>query len=280
MNIAEYIASGILEIYVLGELPASEAAEVEAMAERYSEVQEEIQRIEETYGSLAARTAVAPRPALRDEILDKLAPESSTSSSEVDQLVETSEKSASEPRRIWPLQFGIAASLLFAILSAVAALYFRGQWQEAEQQLDQALTQNQEIASQYETATQRANQLSENLLVVTSPNFQTIRLAGTESFPDNSAQVYWNPTESRVYLSPGNLSVPPSDKQYQLWAIVDGQPVSAGLLALTAENTSQLVAMSANIKQASAFAITLEPQGGSEAPTMDQMYVLGEVDKS
>lgn len=280
MNIAEYIASGILEIYVLGELPASEAAEVEAMAERYSEVQEEIQRIEETYGSLAARTAVAPRPALRDEILDKLAPESSTSSSEVDQLVETSEKSASEPRRIWPLQFGIAASLLFAILSAVAALYFRGQWQEAEQQLDQALTQNQEIASQYETATQRANQLSENLLVVTSPNFQTIRLAGTESFPDNSAQVYWNPTESRVYLSPGNLSVPPSDKQYQLWAIVDGQPVSVGLLALTAENTSQLVAMSANIKQASAFAITLEPQGGSEAPTMDQMYVLGEVDKS
>ncbi|MGB3589899.1 MAG: anti-sigma factor, partial [Tunicatimonas sp.] len=273
MNIAEYIASGILEIYVLGELPASEATEVETLAERYLEVREEIQRIEQTYSSLAAQTAVAPRPMLRDEILNKLAPESPASSSEADRSVETPEKSASEPRRIWPLQFGIAASLLFAILSAVAALYFRGQWREAEQQLDQVLTQNQEIASQYETATQRADQLSENLSVVTSPNFQTIRLAGTENFPNNSAQVYWNPTESRVYLNPGNLSVPPSDKQYQLWAIVDGKPVSAGLLTLSEENTSQLVAMNASINQASAFAITLEPQGGSEAPTMDQMYV-------
>ncbi len=280
MNIAEYIASGILEIYVLGELPASEATEVETLAERYPEVREEIQRIEQTYSSLAAQTAVAPRPTLRDEILNKLAPENSPSSSEADRSVEMPEKSGSEPRRIWPLQFGIAASLLFAILSAVAALYFRGQWREAEQQLDQVLTQNQEIASQYETATQRADQLSENLSVVTSPNFQTIRLAGTENFPNNSAQVYWNPTESRVYLNPGNLSVPPSDKQYQLWAIVDGQPVSAGLLTLSEENTSQLVAMNASINQASAFAITLEPQGGSEAPTMDQMYVLGEVEKS
>lgn len=31
------------------------------------------------------------------------------------------------------------------------------------------------------------------------------------------------------------------------------------------------------IKSAQAFAITLEKEGGSEAPTMEEMYVMGEV---
>jgi len=31
------------------------------------------------------------------------------------------------------------------------------------------------------------------------------------------------------------------------------------------------------IAHASAFAVTLEPRGGSATPTMDQMYVLGKV---
>lgn len=32
-----------------------------------------------------------------------------------------------------------------------------------------------------------------------------------------------------------------------------------------------------NIQGASAFAITLEPQGGSENPTLEAMYVMGNV---
>jgi hypothetical protein len=34
------------------------------------------------------------------------------------------------------------------------------------------------------------------------------------------------------------------------------------------------------IEHPQAFAVTLEPKGGSQAPTLDQMYVVGAVGKS
>ena len=176
-----------------------------------------------------------------------------------------------------PFQVGIAASLLIAVASAIAAFYFRSQWKETEQELDQVVAQNQEVASQYETASQRAQQLENDLSVVESPDFQQIALAGTDVSPESSAKVYWNRTSSQVYLNAGNLPAPPNDQQYQLWAIVDDQPVSAGVFDLTADGPSPLQAMSSNIENAAAFAITLEPRGGSESPTLEAMYVQGAV---
>ena len=69
MNVSEYIASGILEVYLLKELPAAEQAEVETMAERHVEVRDELTRIEAAYEALASQLLVSPRPGLRDEIL-------------------------------------------------------------------------------------------------------------------------------------------------------------------------------------------------------------------
>ena len=180
-------------------------------------------------------------------------------------------------RNMLPFQIGIAASLVIALLSAAAALYFRSQWKETEQELDQVVAQNQEVASQYETASQRAQQLENDLSIVDSPDFQQIALAGTDVSPESSAKVYWNRTSSQVYLNAGNLPAPPNDQQYQLWAIVDGQPVSAGVFEMTSEDRSPLQAMSTSIENAAAFAITLEPRGGSESPTLEAMYVQGTV---
>ncbi len=197
--------------------------------------------------------------------------------STVDDVQSTSE-SPGKQRSILPFQLGIAASLLVALLSVAAALYFRSQWQETEQELSQLVAQNQEIAAQYNTASQRADRLEDDLSIILSPEFQQIALAGTEAFPDNSAKVYWNQRSSQVYLDAGNLPTPPDDKQYQLWAIVNDQPVSAGVLNLTAgSDVSPLQAMSSDITNAAAFAITLEPRGGSESPTLEAMYVLGNV---
>jgi hypothetical protein len=47
MNTEEYIASGILELYVSGTLSEEEGQEVERMAQAYSEVQDELLEIEE-----------------------------------------------------------------------------------------------------------------------------------------------------------------------------------------------------------------------------------------
>ena len=66
----------------------------------------------------------------------------------------------------------------------------------------------------------------------------------------------------------------PEGKEYQLWAIVDGKPVDLGMYD---ENNSQKLQAMKTISKPQAFAITLENKGGSPTPTMEQMYVLGNV---
>ena len=271
------------------------------MAARHAEVRDELSRIEATYEALANQLPVAPRPGLRDEILATITESPSETIDTATAQPNVAQPSAVQPsaaqpsaaqpkavqsaetrvpqgqqRRLLPWQLGIAASLLVAILSAVAAWYFRGEWKEAEQQLQLALAENQEIASQYETASQRSQRLESDLSVISSPDYQAIALAGTDVSPESTARVFWNPGAEQLYLSPGNLPEPPTDKQYQLWAIVDGVPVSAGVFDV-APDAASLQALSSQIAQASAFAITLEPRGGSPSPTLEAMYVQGAV---
>ncbi len=87
------------------------------------------------------------------------------------------------------------------------------------------------------------------------------------------ATVLWDANSKDVYLSVNNLPKAPEGMQYQLWAIEDGKPVSAGMYS---EDKDMKIAL-ANITKAQAFAITLEKKGGSEAPTMENMYVMGGV---
>ena len=279
---------------MLGELPSSEASEVEAMAVRYPEVNTEIDYIQRAYEALANQLPVAPPPALRDKVLTQLTGSTETTVPAVSTTAEQRESSGkgysnepnvrsseeettglpSKQRSMWPLQLGIAASLLVAVASAIAAFYFRGQWKETEQELEQVVAQNQRVASQYETTSQRAQQLESNLSIIESPDYQRIALVGTDVSPESSASVYWNKASAQVYLNASGLPAPPSGQQYQLWAIVDGQPVSAGVLD-SEDDPSFLRAMSDTISKASAFAITLEPRGGSESPTLEAMYVQG-----
>ena len=300
MNVSEYIASGILEVYALGELPSSEASEVEAMALRYPEVSQEISGIQAVYEELANQWPVAPRPTLKQDVMDRLLGSTSEQTISSDSTSPTEAPapgaasfntvatdhpkadaappvSSSSLHSIRPFQLGIAASMLIAVASAVAAFYFWSQWRDTKQELDQVVAQNQRMASQYEITRQRTQQLESELTVVESPDFQSIALAGTDVSPESTARVYWNRTSSEVYLRAGTLPPPPPNQQYQLWAIVDDQPVSAGVFDVVEGKQIPLQVMSEAIDNAAAFAITLEPSGGSESPTLEAMYVQGAV---
>jgi len=53
-------------------------------------------------------------------------------------------------------------------------------------------------------------------------------------------------------------------------------PTSIGLLDTYAVDDNKIFELE-NANQSEAFGITLEPEGGSESPTMEQLYVLGAV---
>ena len=74
------------------------------------------------------------------------------------------------------------------------------------------------------------------------------------------------------------LPKPPKGKVYQVWSLkLDPlTPTSLGLLTENESQSSQIYKLD-NSNTSEAFGITLEPEGGSESPTLEQLYVLGAV---
>ena len=66
------------------------------------------------------------------------------------------------------------------------------------------------------------------------------------------------------------------ENQYQLWAIIDGKPVDAGVFDTS---LAGLLKMKEIGNGAAAFAVTIEPRGGKASPTLETMQVVGNVVK-
>jgi hypothetical protein len=88
-----------------------------------------------------------------------------------------------------------------------------------------------------------------------------VRLA-TARANDQRLDVTYLPDRDLAVLN-YDLPTPASGKTYQAWSIINGKPVSLGVLS---QNTGT-VTFAANLDKASAVAISLEPLGGSAAPT-------------
>lgn len=269
MDIRAYISSGILESYVLGELSASEAREVEDMAARYPEVRQELNLIEQTLEGVVTAAAIPPRPALKTAVLDKIVSAPETRERSVRPLQEQKPTTAQKQQ---PLRWLVAASITLALISTLAAVLFWNRWQDSEERLASMVAQNTVLVQHVSSLDMRVESMQQSLAVLTDPSFTPVPMKGLAPAPDAQAVVFWNPSSAEVYLNAGSLPPAPTGKQYQLWAIVDGEPVDAGIFDVSGEVLKRMK----EIEDASAFAVTLEPAGGSASPTLEQMYVVGE----
>jgi len=100
----------------------------------------------------------------------------------------------------------------------------------------------------------------------------TVALAGA-----NNAQGVLHVLEDGVVvLQADGLEPLDSDQTYQVWAISSGQPTSIGLLGPASEG-EVLQAMRADLSAVDAVAVTVEPAGGSVAPTGDRVLEADEI---
>ena len=68
-EVKEYIESGILEMYVLGEISPEDAKKVERMAEAHEEIRKEIEEIHTALRFYAEESAVAPHPTMKPFVM-------------------------------------------------------------------------------------------------------------------------------------------------------------------------------------------------------------------
>jgi Anti-sigma-K factor rskA len=89
----------------------------------------------------------------------------------------------------------------------------------------------------------------------------------------NFILLYWHPQTKKVLLMSANLPQLSTNEQYQLWGMVDGKPVDAGVFEY---NNGQFEAsFQKDISGAGAFAVSIEPKGGSKSPTIEKVCMVG-----
>ncbi len=262
MNIKEYISSGILESYALGELSPAERSEVEKNLARYPELRQELALIEETMEAFLMKAGREPRAGVKARIME------AAGSAREAKVV--SMKPEGSVIAMW--KYATAASVVIAVASSILAYNFYGNWKQSEVNLSELRALNQQVAQDYNQVNQRLDAIETEMQIIGNPAFQRVIMKGTANAPEALASVYWNQTSQEVYLSIQNLKALAQDQQYQLWAIVDGKPVDMGVF--DSPTTAGLLKMKTTGK-AAAFAVTIEPRGGKPSPSLETMQVLG-----
>jgi anti-sigma-K factor RskA len=267
MDSKAYIESGILETYALGMCSANEAREVEAMCAQYPAVKEELTRIQEAINGYATAHSKAPKAETRQRILDEI----ESIEAEEDRIVKMTPPAVP----LFSSRYAAAASLIFLSLSLMGNLFFYNKWQSANSEVVALNSEKQRMADNMKANQVRMENMHNDMAVLTDPDVRKIMMKGVDKSPNSMAMIYWNPQSKEVFMEIKSLPAPEPGKQYQLWAIVDGKPVDAGMITMT-DGDSSLHRMK-DFETAQAFAVTLEKEGGSAAPTMTEMYVLGAV---
>jgi anti-sigma-K factor RskA len=264
MNVKEYIESGIVELYAMNALTPEEKKEFERMSLLYPEISQELRSVEDSLEQYARSNAVNPRPQLRSRIMEGL--QKATGGA----TVGPTRKENEETPQTLTYKYMIAASLAALVISTFASWFFYSRWNDAEDRYSALLNEKNELAINFNVVKATYDETLANLLIIRDELSSVITLQSTDTAHHYQARVYWNKFNRHAYIDVLSLPDPGEDHQYQLWALVQGNPVDAGVF-LTGLQSIQRVK---DVEEADTWAVTLEPRGGSEKPTLSQLYLL------
>ncbi|TCK85195.1 anti-sigma factor [Albibacterium bauzanense] len=262
MNIPDYISSGNIEAYVLGLLGEEEALELERLCLEYPEIKAAVQETESALENYAQLNAITPPKHSKKQIWATI------NNSTIDKTAINSESETIRFQKTSQLYTYLAVAAALLIFIGLPYHFIKMNQYKAE--ISTLKKEKIEILAQNKTFQAQIQNASKELDVLSNPATRNVFLAGVAGYENNEATLYWS-NSGEVFLK-ANLPQLSIDKQYQLWAIVSGKPVSAGLLD---QQANTLLQKMVTIEKAEMFAITIEKQGGSIQPTLEQMVVAG-----
>lgn len=275
MNLEEYISSGIIENYVLGLVSPEESQQVDDLAAAHPEIMKAIESYRKTMEVFADLHAVQPPAQLKSGVMTAIREQKTKHPESIAPIT-----SIPQPNVLllslnrWKKL--AAAAVIFLIASIALNGIFIGKYRQYKGRYDVLALNQKQLFTQNQTLQTSVEHLQQSMHVIMDPSMKPVLMEGVTAHPGMLATVYWDPQTRHAYLGNTNLPAPPSGKSYQLWAIVNGKPVSMGMY--NPANEKGLIAME-NVEQGTvqAFAITLEKQEGSPTPTMSQMYVIAKI---
>ncbi|MBC2839377.1 anti-sigma factor domain-containing protein [Robiginitalea sp. SC105] len=262
MDVQAYIDSGILELFVAGVLSEAESREVQRLAAKHPEIQAEIQAIENAYVALGESMAPKGSALAFGPVGKEIGVETPG--------VRTLQAS----RKPWITWAGWAAALLLG----AGLIWMASERQRLREDVQVLQLDNQLLEEQVEAAREALAGTDSLMRELRARDISVVPLQGQQAAPEAYARVYWNRESGQLLIDALGLPEPPPGMVYQVWSLkLDPlTPTSLGLLEDFSAEENRIFALN-NPNESEAFGITLEPAGGSESPTLEQLYTLGAV---
>jgi anti-sigma-K factor RskA len=236
----------LYELFVLGALEPAEQAEIEKhLEEGCTYCNARVREARDFAAAFAGMVDVVQPPAeLRQRVLDSIAPPAVIA------------KAAKSKQKNW-------MGGMIALGAACAALMVFCLWLGS---------QTDSLQNRLSAATQERDQLEQALKVLSRSETRTVQFGKADQ---PRGRVFVNPTGGVVFVASGLPKIGP-DRTFELWLVPPaGAPRKAGLFRSDANgDIVQASRLPVDLRNTAAVAVSVEPDGGSNAPTTTPIIVV------
>ncbi len=256
MDKKKILEDGLLEQYLLGELDAATMKSVASAMEDDMELRAHFEGLEENFERIAFENGIVPPKTVRDTLEA--------------QLLESEQKDEKQIRSLSPAKsssktnFLVAASI--AAVLAFGTFWMYTQWQTAENNFKALESQTFALQERLSRLEKNYSETSNRYQQINNPNVIPLVLMGNEKAPNSKATAYVNHRTKQVILNAKGLRTLDEEHTYQMWADVEGEMINMGIV-----KTGEDYIILNYIDHAESLNITIEPAGGNDHPTVENL---------
>lgn len=242
-EVKKFLDSGLLEEYLLGLADEDKIPTIERYIRQYPEVKAEYEAMRVAMEQLALKHGIPPPKGLKNTILVEM---------------KKAHRAVNQPKRnTLALAAGVAAMVL-----ALAVLLSRNY--QLSQENKRLAADLEKLSLSTKQQAEQCRKIENQLLLLSDPHTGKFLLKGNQKAPDFQVVAYWNEPMQQSFLHLTALPELSGKRCFQLWADVNGEMVSLGVLP---HQTDPVVAIPFKLN-ATSLNVTIEPEGGSDHPTV------------
>lgn len=159
------------------------------------------------------------------------------------------------------LVLGIFISILYA--KSILGLHFNKEMKEHSPNYDSLRVASDILLSER----LQLNSMIQNLI---HDSTEIVSLNGLPVSPESHGKLFWNKSNGQLLIE--NITdIGQQGQSFQLWAFFDNKAQSLGLINLESDLPVQRMM---DLYKADYFGISIEPFGGSEEPSLEQLIMI------
>lgn len=239
-----FLESDLLEKYLLGNTTEIETLRVEQYIAMYPEVRNTYNELQENLETFAKLHSIKSPEGLKEKIVARL----------------RSERSGRKKF----FRYAIAASFA-AVMFASASYFFYNQNQNLQ---EENIVVSNKIKLLEADMKQQLEDVRNQFIVLNNPQTKKYNVNGNRKAKELKAVAYINPVKKLSYINVSKLPNLPENQCYQMWAEVNGEMLNLGIIQ-EASNSQNLMALP--YAENAVSYITIEPEGGNQNPTVDNI---------